>query len=386
MLMATALLWTLAAPQHAAPDDDPVRVALYGRPEEPTLSDLASAPAAHVGRAVRVSGRFEQVRPGAYQMCHEGACLRLLPEEGLGAVLDSRASRWMGQELQVTGVVVRERVAGAAAEGAPIAIRFWRLRAARTPDVPPLPGTPITLEALLYARGTRDGQLVRVQGRFRGRNLHADLPTGSQRGRGDWVVKDDYYAAWVTGRGPQGSGWKLDPLSMQDTRTWIEISGRPETRNGFVYLRAEQVAPLVAPVAAEAVAPPPAARVTRTTPPVVVLALPLEAEELAAREARVLVQFSTQMDSTSFSGRVRLRYAGEESPFDPARFTYDAARRTLMVETGALAAGREVECLLMEGLIDVRGQALVPRQGPVVDGVVEALRYRVASGAGSPEG
>jgi hypothetical protein len=119
---------------------------------------------------------------------------------------------------------------------------------------------------------------------------------------------------------------------------------------------------------------------------VVVFAMPLETEELAAAEARLLVQFSKHMDPTTFAGRVRLRYGGESATFEPARLTYDASRRTLLVETGPLSPGRALECLLMEGLIDVHGQALVPREGAIVGGVVDVLRYRVAASGAAPPG
>jgi hypothetical protein len=379
MLLATALAWLLAAPQRA-PDDDPVRVALYGRPEERAPSEVAESPAAYVGRAVRLRGRFEQGPDRGYRLCAQGTCLRLLPEEGLTAVLRANGALWLGRDMEVTGVLVRAS-ASAPAEAAPAeaapAVRFWRLAGAE-PESTSLPGTPLTLESLVYAGGSRDGQLVRVRGQFRGRNLHGDLPQASQRGPADWVVKDDYYAVWVTRRGPGGRGWRLDPTSMDDTRTWVEISGRPRTRDGYVYLHAETVVPLSPPSAADAIAPPPAHASART-PPAVVFSLPLESEHLAPAGATLLIQFSTHMDPTSFARRVRLRYAGEEAVFDPARLTYDASRRTLVLEPGLLAAGRDLECLLLAGLIDVHGQALVPRRGAIVGGVVDVLRWRIAS-------
>ena len=384
MTLAAAVLWMAVAGPQVAPDDDPVRVALYGRPEEVSIAELQAAPAARVGKAVRASGRFESGSgPDVYRVCAGTQCLRLVPDEGLVMLLRARAASWSGQDVQVTGVVFRQQDAGA---DAVFSVRFWRVATPQRGAAPPLPGDAVTLESLVYAGGTRDGQLLRVQGRFRGRNLHGDLPAASQRGRTDWVIKDDYYAVWVTGRAPEGTGWKLDPQAMDDTRSWLEVSGRPETRNGFVYLRAEGVAPLAPPVAAEAVAPPPAAAMKRTPPPLVVFSLPLETEELPPTEARLLIQFSKYMDPTSFSGRVRLRYAGEPQTFEPARFTYDASRRTLFVEPGALTPGRELQFELMEGLIDVQGQALVPRQGAIVSGVVDVLRYRVASGEAAPSG
>ncbi|HET8646410.1 MAG TPA: hypothetical protein VFO85_13030, partial [Vicinamibacteria bacterium] len=126
-MLVAALLWALAAPQ-TAPDDDPVRVALYGRPEEPTIAEVAAAPAGHVGRAVRLRGRFQAVRGQGYRLCEQDHCLRLLPEEGLEVVLSARAAQWAGQDLQVTGVLVRERTPATAGQGeASFAVRFWRL-------------------------------------------------------------------------------------------------------------------------------------------------------------------------------------------------------------------------------------------------------------------
>jgi hypothetical protein len=397
MIAIAALLALATAPvQQTAPDDDPVRIALYGRPVEAGIGELAASPAVHLGRAVRLHGRFEAGgSPDTYRLCEGEQCLPLLPDEGLVVVLRARAAKWFTQDVALTGVFFRQQRAAAAAKGAAaaeeraeasFAVRFWRIGPQKAGAASTLQGDAMTLESLVYAGGARDGQLVKVQGRFRGRNLHGDLPPDSQRGRADWVIKDDYYAVWVTGRTPDGAGWKLDPQSMEDTRSWVEVSGRPETRKGYVYLRATEVAPLAPPVAAEAMAPPPAAATRRTPPPVIVFSLPMEADELSPTEGRLLLQFSKHMDPTSFAGRIRLRYAGEQQTFDAGRFSYDPSRRTLMVETGALTPGRELECLVMEGIIDVHGQALIPRQGAIVSGVVDVLRYRVGSGEAAGSG
>ena len=379
MSMAAVALALLAVPQQTAPDDDPVRVALYGRPNEVAVADLVATPAAFVGRAVKVRGRFERGRvPDAYQLCAQ-QCLPITAESGLEVLLRARAAEWDKQPIETTGVFVKD--ASAAEANASFTLRFWRIRLTRSDAVESLPGDPLTLESLVYAGGAKDGTLVRVRGRFRGSNLPGDLPAESRRGRDDWVIKDDYYAVWVTGRAPEGAGWKLDPRSQDDTRTWLEVSGRPETRKGYVYLKAEAVAPLAPPASAEAVAPPPARALAQSPPPVVVFLLPLEADEVSPSEGRLLVQFNSQMDPTSFAGRVRLRYAGETATFEPAGVTYDPARRTLLVVAGPLTPAREFEVVLLDGVIDVQGQGLVPRQGPVVAGVVEALRYRVAAGA-----
>ena len=47
---------------------------------------------------------------------------------------------------------------------------------------------------------------IRMVGKFRGHNLYGDLPVKSQRKSADWVIKDDLFAVWVTGKKPKGSG------------------------------------------------------------------------------------------------------------------------------------------------------------------------------------
>ena len=72
------------------------------------------------------------------------------------------------------------------------------------------------------------GKLVRVVGKFRGKNLYGDLPARRARERGDWVIKDDAFAVWVTGKKPKGKGFELDASLKRDTDKWIEVVGRPD--------------------------------------------------------------------------------------------------------------------------------------------------------------
>jgi hypothetical protein len=96
-----------------------------------------------------------------------------------------------------------------------------------------------------------------------------------------------------------------------------------------------------------------------------------------------LVQFSKDMDESSFEGRVGLHYSGPRRPgdrdFDGIRITYDGGLRALTVDPGdLLRPGREVELVLLAGILDIDGLELVPRGGPSHDGIVDVLRYRVS--------
>jgi hypothetical protein len=117
---------------------------------------------------------------------------------------------------------------------------------------------------------------------------------------------------------------------------------------------------------------------------VVVFALPLDGEAEVPSNGRFQIQFSNDMDEASFKGRVLIRYAppprAGDRAFDGAKMTYDGGRKALTVDPGdVLRAGREVEILLLPGIIDIDGQELVARPGreggPM--GATDYLRYQV---------
>ena len=260
-------------------------------------------------------------------------------------------------------------------------------------DLTPPPGSQrkkreyktFTLESLVMNPGRHDGETLRVIGQFRGKNLYGDLPVRSQRTSVDWVIKDDAFAVWVTGKRPKGEGFQLDPELKRDTGRWMEVVGRVETRNGITYLRAIQVALASPPSAtAKVEAPPPPPEKPRV-PPVVVFALPLDGEDEVATDSRFVVQFSKDMEESSFNGRVLLRYVGPVRPgdraFDGVKLSYDTGRRALTVDPGdLLRPGRAVELLLLPGIKDTDGLLLEPRPGHSAASAetIDVFRYQVA--------
>ena len=159
---------------------------------------------------------------------------------------------------------------------------------------------------------------MRVVGKFRGRNLFGDLPARSERDSADWVIKDDVYAVWVTGKRPKGSGWELDLGLKRDTNKWIEVVGRPETIGNVTYIRALSV---IARRAAPRHGRRGASRARRprgrscrrswSSP------CPSTASATFPRPGVFKVQFSKDMDEESFRGRVVFRYAGPRLPGRP---------------------------------------------------------------------
>ena len=365
----------------------------YGPPVQVRLEDLIQNPGQYYRRAVRTNGRLDFASnttsgtgTSRYAL-RDGYSnsVRLIPMPDVAAEFDDRARQWLGRDIEVTGVVSQEQLRSSSVmQGELILLSFWGFVGPEEDDKDvEKTAAGSTLEALVTKPGRQDGRTVRVVGKFRGRNLFGDLPLSSQRNTADWVIKDDVFAVWISGKKPKGSGWELDPQLKRDTEKWIEVIGKPETRRGITYVRALRVNLTTAPSptsVAKAPAPPPP-RPKR--PPVVVFALPLDGEADVPQNARFMVQFNKDMDQQTFSGKVLLRYAGPRLPgdraFDGLRLSYDEGRRALIVEPGdLLRPGRRLELLLLPGIVDLDGLPLVPRTPETASAdAVEVLRYDV---------
>jgi hypothetical protein len=359
--------------------------AMYGKPVDVSLADIALNPEMYTSKAVRTRGRLERSfdNRDLYILRDMSASAFILPVSGLGANFDSDARTWLGETIEITGVVAQAGMAGGS-NNTPIAIQFWKYigpedRQAKTKVQK---ATEMSLETLVGQPGKRDDQVIRVVGQFRGRNLYGDLPTRSERDSDDWVIKDDLYAVWVSGKKPKGAGWALDAGLKRDTGKWIEVVGRPVTIGGVTYVRALEVKLGSAPSATAQAAPPPPPPERPRVAPVVVFALPLDGDSEVARDSRFVVQFSKDMDEASFAGHVLLRYAGPVLPgdraFDGAKLTYDQGLRALTVDPGdVLRPGRQIELILMPGIADIEGLPLTSRKGAAPENVVDVLRYLV---------
>jgi len=378
----------------------------YGPPIDVSLADIASGMGSYQKRTVRTQGDLESLGScnDCFRLRDGGAEVLIVPVPEISDDL----RYLMGRRVEVVGLVrelpERQQVLRCGPQskcddpmlpalpdrqGHPDwphnSITIWSVSDASRDDsgakVKPL---ETSLEALVTKPGKRDGQLVRVVGSFRGRNLYGDLPVKSQRSRSDWVIKDDLYAVWVTGKKPKGSGWELDANAKRDTGRWMEVVGRPLTRDGITYLQAREVLLTKAPKENAEVAAPSPPPERPKLPPVVVFALPLDGDTEVATDSRFVVQFSEDMEEASFKDRVAFRYAGPTRPGDRAfvglKLSYDGGKRALTVDPGdALRPGRLVELLLLPGIADIHGLTLVPRPGREAGEAVDVLRYRVGS-------
>ena len=370
----------------------------YGDVVDVNIQSLADNPSSYDGRAVRVKGILEMgsnVSRRSYLLKDSFAAQVLVyPVREIESSWEQEALRMTGKPVEMTGVFQEARAGSAGSTGVGVVagyISFWKFTGPPEEIKGDIKAETVSLEALVSNPGRYDGRTIRVYGKFRGKNLYGDLASHSQRDSRDWVMKEDVFAIWVTGRKPKGSGFELDIGLKRDTEKWLQVVGKPETIKGVTYLSALQVVlgkpsgPLVAsgtptnpsPTPSATPAPPP-------RPPVVVFALPLDGDAEVPSNGRFQIQFSRDMEEDTFKGRVLIRYRPPVRPgdraFDGAKMLYDGGRRALTVDPGdVLRPGREIEILLLPGIVDIDGVELVARPGrdggPA--GATDLLSYRV---------
>jgi Bacterial Ig-like domain len=358
--------------------------ARYGTATDVSLQDLAFNPEAYNDRAVRTHGRVEIAGIGGRYVLRESmtASVDIVPTAEVSGPFETAINQMVGRPIEITGVFNRYQVGSASGMQSIGQIAFWGFvgppeeisKSARDK------AKSYTLEALVTSAGRHEGELVKVVGQFRGRNLFGDLPGRSQKTSNDWVIKNDLYAVWVTGRKPKGTGFALDTGLKRDAGKWMEIVGRVETRGTIVYLQAVDVALASAPRAVQVTAPPPVKEIPKRAPEIV-FSLPLDGERDVAPDGSFAVQFSKDMNAKSFEGHVRFRYADAARPGDHSfagiRWAYDEGKRVLTVIPGdRLSPGRTIELLLLDGIVDDDALPLTPRPGRFFESAVEVLRWQ----------
>ena len=389
VLLAAAGVLALSGPaaaQISVGEDVSRYDAIYGKPVDVSVDDLVTEGMSYTNRAVRTHGRLElafESTQRSYLLRGFLYQIRIAPVREMARDWEDAAMKMMGRDVEITGVVVEIGQAQGGQSG--YGVQFWNFMG--PPEKEPtgeIKAPEVTLEKLVANPGKRDGQMIRVVGKFRGKNLYGDLPASTQRTSADWVIKDDLYAIWVTGKKPKGSGWELDASLKRDTGKWIEVIGKPETVRGVTYIKAVRIQLTTPPSARADVKPPPPPPEKPRKPPVVVFALPLDGDVEVAPDSRFVVQFSKDMDESTFNGHVLLRYSGPVLPgdraFDGLKLTYDRGRRALTVDPGdVLRPRRQIELILLPGISDIDGLTLIPRGTAQKADVVDVLRYRVGS-------
>ena len=271
--LALALGGAAAGAQVPVPDA-PVAFASYGPPQPAELSLIAYNGQQYHRTHVRTNGELRTLGTSlTYFILAEGNARVLL----IPALEGGDAARpLLGRRIELTGVVrvlpstqanvlchgqsvpaskcedpELPALPNARVDWPPVSITFFGMSDAGTSDAKAAGPGGLSLAAIATDASTYVGKTVSVVGLFAGNNLFGDLPAGSQRSPTDWVLKLGAHAVWVTGKRPEGKGWRLDPGYRGDTVRWLEVTGRVESVGGITFLRASKVSLTSAPKAPE---------------------------------------------------------------------------------------------------------------------------------------
>jgi hypothetical protein len=232
-----------------------------------------------------------------------------------------------------------------------------------TPNIP----EAATLRSIVLAPEKYESRSATISGRFRGRNLHADvagpLPTPT---KWDFVIQSADAALWISGLRPKGRGFELDPSARVDTGRWVQVTGTVRREGAKVWLEAREIelssAPDETPVEIAIPATPP------EPPPTVVFSAPVPDEADVETTIVVRIQFSRDMDARSFKDRIRVSYAAPASPGQAAAQapptwtqTYNVGNRGIELKfANPLERFQTVKIELLEGIKTIDGEALKP--------------------------
>lgn len=218
-----------------------------------------------------------------------------------------------------------------------------------------------TLRALALAPERYANREVTVSGRFRGRNLYADLPSALNKSKWDFVLRSADAAVWVSGLRPQGKGFNLDPGARVDTGQWLQVTGTARVGGEAVWIEAREMAPSAPPeeVPVEVAVPiaPPRYK------PAVVFSAPVQDDAGVDLQASVRIQFSEDMDPRTFRNRIRVTYmpAPDGTAPQPPEFTtsYNEGARGLTIRFAKpLEPYQTIRVELLDGVAAMNGLTL----------------------------
>jgi hypothetical protein len=217
-------------------------------------------------------------------------------------------------------------------------------------------------------------QKVEITGQFSGRNLLGDLPDAPARSRYDFVLRSADAAIWIANMRPRlkdanGKDIELGLSARIDTGRWLTVKGTVQQGRGLLWLDAEAGSLSFARPPTEITTEEEPIRVPVGIPPEVIFSAPTQDETDVSMTTTVRIQFSRDIDPSTFKGRVRARYIQAQSaergePVTPtAEFTtqYVGASRMLEVRfTKPLERFRTLNVDLLEGILGTDGQPLPP--------------------------
>ncbi len=221
------------------------------------------------------------------------------------------------------------------------------------------PSAPSIRNIVLHPSRYLD-QKVTVTGQFGGRNLLGDLPDAPGLSRWDFVLRSADAAIWVANLRPRGKDFELSLDARIDTGRWLEVSGTLQQGRGLQWLNAEGTTVKITQ-APKDTPDTPIIRVAAAPPPEVVFSAPTAGETDVSLTSTVRIQFSRDIDATTFRGRIRVHYPNDAAPPVPFTTNYLPGTRVLELKFAApLERFSTVIVDLQEGIAATDKQALAP--------------------------
>jgi hypothetical protein len=232
----------------------------------------------------------------------------------------------------------------------------------------PAPSAPSIRNVVLYPTRYAD-QRITLVGQFAGRNLLGDLPDAPGQSRYDFVLRAADAAVWVTNMRPRGKDFELSLDARLDTGRWLEVSGTVQQGRGLQWLDA-QAGSLKLTQAPKDTPEEQPIRVAAAPPPEVIFSAPTEGETDVSVSTNVRIQFSRDINPTTFRNHVRAQYAKADTPIarqqppKPAvevSTQYSPGTRVLEVRFASpLERFSTIHLELMEGILGTDAQPLKP--------------------------
>ncbi|MEO5894633.1 MAG: Ig-like domain-containing protein [Vicinamibacterales bacterium] len=230
--------------------------------------------------------------------------------------------------------------------------------------LPSSPAAAPSLRAIALRPDEYEGREVKVVGRFKGRNLYADLPQALGKTKWDFVLQSAEGALWVTGVRPKGKGFDLDPVARVDTGRWLEVTGVVSIIGSTPYITASALQLATAP---QTLVEVPVPEQPRMPAPEVIFSAPVPDDRDVEVGVRVRIQFSRDIDPRTIEGHIRVSYiaspTGEASapPLPAFTMTYNDVAHAIEIRFAQpLPRFQQVKVELLEGIIALDRQAVKP--------------------------
>jgi hypothetical protein len=211
-------------------------------------------------------------------------------------------------------------------------------------------------------------QRITVVGQFGGRNLLGDLPDAPAQSRYDFVLRSADSAVWVTNLRPRGKDFELALDARIDTGRWLEVSGTLQQGRGLQWLDGTTGTIKVTQAPKETTDDAPI-RIPMGPPPEVVFSAPTSDETDVQLATNVRIQFSRDIDASTFKGHIVAKYSETETrergePDTPkVDFTTQYLPGTRVLElkfANPLERFRTITVELQDGILGRDNQPLKP--------------------------